>query len=250
MSDRLIWNLTHGIKKSRKIVPLDDCVKQFNRNNWSKLNTIKRMRLLEQTMNSYCNSIGIKNKPRLFYSEIPNSKATGKYNNLFNVIVLNMTNLNNPYKALDTIVHESNHAYQKACVKNTLNAVNRYSDEELNSLKTEYGYQILENSFTERDSYFTAAKFVIGNDKTYRADYVHTLGNLTITGYNQNLSNMSFEQKKDRKSKDKKKEMGYRNGLFLNKDVVKEDSWTINKIQKRTDKIVGILLKMYGWDAG
>ena len=61
---------------------------------------------------------------------------------------------------------------------------------------------------------------------------------------------MSFEQKKDRKSKDKKKEMGYRNGLFLNKDVVKEDSWTINKIQKRTDKIVGILLKMYGWDAG
>ena len=86
--------------------------------------------------------------------------------------------------------------------------------------------------------------------KTYRADYVHTLGNLTITGYNQNLSNMSFEQKKDRKSKDKKKEMGYRNGLFLNKDVVKEDSWTINKIQKRTDKIVGILLKMYGWDAG
>ena len=86
--------------------------------------------------------------------------------------------------------------------------------------------------------------------KTYRADYVHTLGNLTITGYNQNLSNMSFEQKKDRKSKDKKKEMGYRNGLFLNKDVVKEESWTINKIQKRTDKIVGVLLKMYGWDAG
>lgn len=84
--------------------------------------------------------------------------------------------------------------------------------------------------------------------KTYRGDYVHTLGNLTITGYNQNLSNMSFEQKKDRKSKDKKKEMGYRNGLFLNKDVVKEDIWTINKIQKRTDKIVGILLKMYGWD--
>ncbi len=35
--------------------------------------------------------------------------------------------------------------------------------------------------------------------KQYRLDYVHTIGNLTITGYNQNLSNMSFDQKRDRK---------------------------------------------------
>ena len=86
--------------------------------------------------------------------------------------------------------------------------------------------------------------------KKYRSEYVHTLGNLTITGYNQNLSNMSFEQKKDRKSKDKSKDMGYRNGLFLNKDVVKEDEWTVKKIEKRTDKIVGTLLKMYEWSEG
>ena len=67
--------------------------------------------------------------------------------------------------------------------------------------------------------------------KQYRAEYVHTLGNLTITGYNQNLSNMSFEQKRDRKSKDKTKVVGYRNGLYLNRDVVTEDTWTIEKIK-------------------
>ena len=83
--------------------------------------------------------------------------------------------------------------------------------------------------------------------RRYRSEYVHTLGNLTITGYNQNLSNMSFEQKKDRKSKDKSKEMGYKNGLYLNMDVVKEEVWTIKKIKKRTDKIVSTLLKMYDW---
>ena len=83
--------------------------------------------------------------------------------------------------------------------------------------------------------------------KQYRADYVHTLGNLTITGYNQNLSNMAFKQKRDRKSKDRTKEVGYRNGLFLNHDVVSEDDWTIDKIQKRTDFIVKILLDMYKW---
>lgn len=83
--------------------------------------------------------------------------------------------------------------------------------------------------------------------KQYRSDYVHTLGNLTITGYNQNLSNMSFEQKKKRKTKDKKKDIGYRNGLFLNQTVVNEEAWTIAKIKARTDMIVKTLLKMYKW---
>ena len=39
--------------------------------------------------------------------------------------------------------------------------------------------------------------------RQYRMDYVHTLGNLTITGFNSNLSNLSFEEKKNRQSKDK-----------------------------------------------
>ena len=92
---------------------------------------------------------------------------------------------------------------------------------------------------------------IAGGDKAlakqYRSDYVHTLGNLTITGYNQNLSNMAFEQKRDRKSKDKTKDVGYRNGLYLNQDVVNEDTWTIKKITDRTDLIVKTLLDMYKW---
>lgn len=80
-----------------------------------------------------------------------------------------------------------------------------------------------------------------------RADYVHTIGNLTITGYNQNLSNMPFKHKKDRKSKDKTKDIGYRNGLFLNEDVVSEAKWTVDKITTRTNKIVKTLLEMYKW---
>lgn len=92
---------------------------------------------------------------------------------------------------------------------------------------------------------------IAGGDKSlakqYRSDYVHTLGNLTITGYNQNLSNMAFEQKRDRKSKDKTKDVGYRNGLYLNQDVANEDTWTIKKITDRTDSIVKTLLDMYKW---
>ena len=83
--------------------------------------------------------------------------------------------------------------------------------------------------------------------KQYRANYVHTIGNLTITGYNQNLSNMSFEQKRDRTSKDKTKEIGYKNGLYLNKGVVTQSEWTVDKIKSRTDELVNILLDMYSW---
>ena len=83
--------------------------------------------------------------------------------------------------------------------------------------------------------------------KQYRANYVHTIGNLTITGYNQNLSNMSFEQKRDRTSKDKTKEIGYKNGLYLNKGIVNQTEWTVDKIKSRTDELVNILLDMYRW---
>ena len=79
----------------------------------------------------------------------------------------------------------------------------------------------------------------------YREKYVHTLGNLTITGYNQSLSNMPFEKKRDRKVKNK--DVGYRNGLFLNKNIIKAKTWTIDKIESRTNRIILILMDMYSW---
>lgn len=78
----------------------------------------------------------------------------------------------------------------------------------------------------------------------YLQNYVHTLGNLTITGYNQNLSNMSFIDKRDRVNKEGKN-IGYKNGLFLNEDVVNKDNWTIDKIEKRTEKMINILINLY-----
>jgi uncharacterized protein with ParB-like and HNH nuclease domain len=110
----------------------------------------------------------------------------------------------------------------------------------------------IEHIFPEGENVPEAwVNMIAGGDKEkakqYLSDYTHTLGNLTITGYNQNLSNMSFEQKKDRKSKDKTKDMGYRNGLFLNQTVVNEDTWTVDKIKNRTDMLVKTLMDMYKW---
>lgn len=83
--------------------------------------------------------------------------------------------------------------------------------------------------------------------KEYREKYVHTLGNLTLTGYNQNLSNMSFEKKKERRDITGTKYIGYRNGLSLNEDVVSEEKWTVEKIKNRTDKLVKTIKEIYAW---
>ncbi len=76
---------------------------------------------------------------------------------------------------------------------------------------------------------------------------VHTLGNLTITGYNSKLSNMPFVTKRDRKDVNGAN-VGYRNGLNLNDELVNTDTWTSEQIQERTDKLVGLTLKAFGFD--
>lgn len=76
---------------------------------------------------------------------------------------------------------------------------------------------------------------------------VHTLGNLTITGYNSKLSNMPFVTKRDRKDV-YGANVGYRNGLNLNDELVNTDTWTGEQIQERTDKLVGLTLKAFDFD--
>lgn len=76
---------------------------------------------------------------------------------------------------------------------------------------------------------------------------VHTLGNLTITGYNSKLSNMPFVTKRDRKDV-YGTNVGYRNGLNLNDELVNTDTWTSEQIQERTDKLAGLTLKAFDFD--
>ena len=72
----------------------------------------------------------------------------------------------------------------------------------------------------------------LAND--YLIKYAHTLGNLTITGYNQTLSNLPYEKKNNKDGN----YVGYKNGLKLNEDVVDQPSWKVNNIEKRTEKLV------------
>lgn len=89
---------------------------------------------------------------------------------------------------------------------------------------------------------------IAGGDRSladeYLEQYVHKIGNLTVTGYNSTLSNLSFIDKRDRLNS-QKLYVGYRNGLEINKKLAEMDSWTIQDIINRTDELVSQLLEMY-----
>lgn len=76
--------------------------------------------------------------------------------------------------------------------------------------------------------------------------YVHNLGNLTLTGFNSALSNMSFEKKMDRKKDGK--HVGYRNGLYLNRDIQDKKRWTIDDIQARTSRLVSDAIELFKFE--
>lgn len=89
---------------------------------------------------------------------------------------------------------------------------------------------------------------IAGGDKAlaseYRELYVHKVGNLTVTGFNPELSNMSFDKKRDRKNSDGKY-IGYKNGLEINKELADRDAWTIEDIKDRTKRLVTEVAGMF-----
>lgn len=69
--------------------------------------------------------------------------------------------------------------------------------------------------------------------------YLHSLGNLTITGYNAEMSNKSFWEKVNGES-------GFKHShLKLNESIAQCDVWNKKAIQRRTNILTDIILKIW-----
>lgn len=82
--------------------------------------------------------------------------------------------------------------------------------------------------------------------KAIQESHVHTIGNLTISGFNARLGNKSFAYKRDRKGK--KGYEGYKNDLKLNKRLRKEETWNKAKIEERTSVLTDRVLARFKMD--
>lgn len=92
---------------------------------------------------------------------------------------------------------------------------------------------------------------IAGGDKTkaieIQQNYVHRLGNLTITGFNSNMNASSFEKKQNLKNKSGQP-IGYNNGLVLNKDLFETKEWSAKQIEERTQTLIKQVMRLFSLD--
>ena len=68
-------------------------------------------------------------------------------------------------------------------------------------------------------------------------DYLHLLGNLTVTAYNSELSNLSFAKKKEAYLASEP--------IALSNDVLQEEVWTYEKIKARTERLARRIIALW-----
>ncbi|MBA3286170.1 MAG: DUF1524 domain-containing protein [Nitrosopumilus sp.] len=75
-------------------------------------------------------------------------------------------------------------------------------------------------------------------EQTYQK-YLHTIGNLTLSGYNPELSNFPFQEKSSMKG-------GYNSSpLWLNSTIAKLACWNKDEIEKRANKLTDLAIKVW-----
>ena len=86
-------------------------------------------------------------------------------------------------------------------------------------------------------------------------EYTHKIGNLTLTGYNSEMSSKSFKDKRDYREKESLSEVGLKTKLWLNESIPnnnetieQKENWTLEDIDRRTDFLVNEILSMYTLD--
>lgn len=83
-------------------------------------------------------------------------------------------------------------------------------------------------------------KRALGNnwDLTHR-NYLNTLGNLTLTGYNPEYSNRSFSEKRDM-------DKGFKDsGLQINRGLAELDTWDEQAIKNRANELAEVAIKIW-----
>lgn len=125
------------------------------------------------------------------------------------------------------VYHSRNCLYLLFKIENYLN--NNRTELDINKLSIEH---IMPQEIT------TKWKEELGTEyERIHEEYLHTLGNLTLTGFNQEMSNKSFQEKK----KD-----GFENsGVFLNKELLNLEKWNEEQMIKRVNSLSNFAVNIW-----
>ena len=97
--------------------------------------------------------------------------------------------------------------------------------------------------------------------KEIQVEWAHKLGNLTLSAYNSNLSNKSFEEKQSKSQRNilnEELQIGYKNGLALNQlpfkingrkeSLASAQAWDTQMIEARTEAMVKRIIDIFAFE--
>ena len=98
----------------------------------------------------------------------------------------------------------------------------------------------IEHVMPQNENLSTSWQKMLGEDwMTIRDRYLHTLGNLTLTGYNSELGDLPFDVKKDKLTEKATKV------VVLNSDVTDKDMWNSDAMDKHAERLTKEILKLF-----
>lgn len=101
----------------------------------------------------------------------------------------------------------------------------------------------IEHIMPQNKNLSSAWQRMLGSDwESIHNRYLHTLGNLTLTGYNSELGDKPFKEKKELLEESNTKVVA------LNNDVMDKDEWNSSTIESRADRLASIILKLFPID--
>lgn len=98
----------------------------------------------------------------------------------------------------------------------------------------------IEHIMPQNKNLSTAWQKMLGEDwENVRERYLHTLGNLTLTGYNSELGDKPFDEKKEKLSDE------ITHIVVLYNDVKDKDSWNASTIERRANRLASLIIKLF-----
>lgn len=94
--------------KEKKLQKLLD---SFEEDKWSELSESEKIDVIESLVSYLCEALGIENIPLVRFFE-DDENICGAFNGYSNTIDINRNTLYNPKEVVDTVAHETRHAYQ------------------------------------------------------------------------------------------------------------------------------------------
>lgn len=192
---------------------------------------------------------------RRMMCEVSSNSLRGLYKTLYSRVFNNAENKEHYYDAIASFIIQittndaipTDEEFTDALVWNNLYKKNALCRFLLTSIENQGKEKIVTDNLTiehilpQNKNLSTKWQEMLGDEwELVRNTYVHTLGNLTLTGYNSELGDRPFDEKQKYLSDDKESK-----AVILYKDVKGLTEWNEETIKARAYNLVADIFKMY-----